>query len=109
MKTAVAALATMLVLPIAAGAQSSYSNNSPYRSGYREYVKGDSPEARYCSALIDRFYTYVSSPYDEYFKRRYTTTVGVAVAQCEQGDFGGGIPTLEKALTDAKVALPPRG
>ena len=104
------ALAAALALPLAAHAQS-YSGESQYRqtSGYGTYVRGDSPDARYCGALIDRFYTYVVSPYDEYAKRRYTTTVGVAVAQCEQGNFAGGIPTLEKALTNAKVGLPPRG
>jgi hypothetical protein len=100
----------VLLLPLAASSQS-YSSDQQYRqqSGYGTYVKGDSPDARYCGALIDRFYTYVVSPYDEYAKRRFTATVGVAVAQCQQGNYAGGIPTLEKALTNAKVALPPRG
>jgi hypothetical protein len=113
MKTPISALtlATVLVLPLAASGQSYSGEQSQYRqqSGYGTYTRGDSPEARYCSALIDRYYTYVVSPYDEYAKRRYGATVGVAVAQCEQGNYAGGIPTLEKALTNAKVALPPRG
>lgn len=106
------ALASAILLPVAASAQSNGGESqSQYRqqSGYGAYTPGDSPDARYCAALIDRFYTYVVSPYDEYAKRRYTVTVGVAVAQCEQGNYSGGIPTLEQALRNAKVALPPRG
>jgi hypothetical protein len=104
------ALAIAVLLSAAASAQSA-GGESQYRqqSGYGTYTRGDSPDARYCAALIDRFNTYVVSPYDEYAKRRYTVTVGVATAQCEQGNYAGGIPTLEQALRNAKVALPPRG
>lgn len=103
-------LAAAVLLPLSASAQS-YGGESQYRkdSGYGTYVRGNSPDARYCAALIDRFNTYVVSPYDEYAKRRYTATVGVATAQCEQGNYAAGIPTLEQALRNAKVALPPRG
>jgi hypothetical protein len=31
-----------------------------------------------------------------------------AIAKCDAGDYRGGIPTLEKLLTDAKIKLPPR-
>lgn len=31
-----------------------------------------------------------------------------AVAKCDAGDYKAGIPVLVKALTDAKVPLPPR-
>jgi hypothetical protein len=103
-------LAAAALLPSMAAAQSN-GGESQYRqqSGYGTQLHDNSPDAHYCAALIDRFYTYVVSPYDEYAKRRYVATVGVAVAQCEQGNYAGGIPTLEKALTNAKVALPPRG
>jgi hypothetical protein len=106
-------LATSAVAALSIAAQGqSYGPESRYRdqsSGYGTYVKGNSADARYCAALIDRYYTYVVSPYDENIKRRYTSTIGVAAAQCEQGNYAGGIPTLEKALTNNRVALPPRG
>jgi len=31
-----------------------------------------------------------------------------AIAKCDAGDYAGGIPTLEKLLTDARIPLPPR-
>jgi hypothetical protein len=34
--------------------------------------------------------------------------VAEAMSQCDQGNAAAGIPTLEKALTDAKIPLPPR-
>jgi hypothetical protein len=104
------ALASAILLPVAAWTQS-YGGESQYRanSGYGTYVRGNSPDARYCAALIDRYNTYVVSAYDEYAKRRYTVTIGAAAAQCEQGNYAGGIPTLEQALRNAKIALPPRG
>ncbi len=103
------AVAAALLLPLAASAQSGESQSQYRKNSYGTYVRGDSPDARYCAALIDRFNTYVASPYDEYFKRRYVATVGVATAQCEQGNYAAGIPTLEQALRNARVALPPRG
>ena len=104
------ALASAVLLPAAATAQT-YDNQSAYRdqSGYGTYTRGNSPEARYCAALLDRYYTYVVSPYDEYARRRFPASVRVAAGQCEQGQFASAIPTLEQALRNAKVALPPRG
>jgi len=31
-----------------------------------------------------------------------------AIAKCDAGDYAGGIPVLEKLLTDARIQLPPR-
>jgi hypothetical protein len=31
-----------------------------------------------------------------------------AIAKCDAGDYAGGIPVLEKLLTDARIPLPPR-
>lgn len=118
MKTTIArlavglSLAAGLVLPLGASGQTySSGEQQQYRpySGYGSYAKDNSPEGRYCNALVERFYNYVASPYDYQFRRRYTATVGVAAAQCEQGQYASAIPTLEQALTNAKVALPPRG
>jgi hypothetical protein len=36
------------------------------------------------------------------------TDVPVAMSKCEAGDTAIGIPVLERALTNAKVVLPPR-
>lgn len=31
----------------------------------------------------------------------------VAIAQCQDGNYAGGIPTLQQKLRDARVAVPP--
>ncbi len=113
MKSTIAclALAAAATLPLAAHGQPPYEPDSNYRgiSGYGSYVANGSPDSRYCTALIERYYNYVANPYDPTSRRRFTATVGAAVAHCQQGDFAAGIPVLERALTDAKVALPRRG
>ena len=117
MKTAIACLALAAAAatpPIVAHGQSAYGqpgyDQPEYRSGgYSQYVPNGSPDSHYCAALIDRYYTYVASPYEESSYRRFTARVGAAVADCQQGRFAAGIPTLERALLDAKVKLPPRG
>ena len=111
MKTLLTSLAPVVAALLSAAASAQTYGDSQYRqqSGYGTHVPDGSPDARYCAALIDRYYTYVVSPYDEYAKRRFGATVGVAVAQCQQGNYAGGIPTLEKALLNAKVTLPPHG
>jgi len=58
-------------------------------------------DAAYCKALIAKWRT---------LDRRDSVAgeVPAAVAKCDAGDYKAGIPVLVKALTDAKVPLPPR-
>ena len=67
-----------------------------------------SADAAYCQALTDKYTTYVA---DRNEHRPAPALVGVtaAIAKCGAGDTAAGIPALEKALTDAGVALPSRG
>ena len=41
-------------------------------------------------------------------EKNVDATVPEAINQCNKGNTAAGIPVLEKALTDAKVTLPPR-
>ena len=66
-----------------------------------------SKEAAYCSALIDRYQTYLRST---------GRHVGVdqdaaklATDQCKAGDTGSGIPALEGMLKEAGIGLPTHG
>jgi hypothetical protein len=61
-----------------------------------------SADVKYCMALSDSYAKVVGSS--------SSTAGGVpeAMAKCKAGD-ASGIPVLEKALTDQKVTLPPRG
>ena len=58
-------------------------------------------DAAYCKALIAKWRT---------LDRRdsVASEVPAAVAKYDAGDYNAGIPVLVKALTDAKVPLPPR-
>jgi hypothetical protein len=84
-KTLVACAA--LVLPFAASAQSN--------------------DAKYCGALGDKYTTYVLGSGG----RSHNTAspdITNAISRCSS-NAAASIPVLEKALTDAKVNLPPRG
>jgi hypothetical protein len=53
---------------------------------------GQSADAKYCQSLADLYRTTNKQNMD-------------AINQCNKGNTAGGIPVLEKALTDAKVTL----
>ena len=55
----------------------------------------------YCKALSDKWRQYRTSQVD--------TVEAAAIAQCEAGNYAGGIPTLEDALITARVPLPAPG
>jgi len=95
MKIQIASLATLLVLGLSLGTAQA---QSPVQSA----------DAAYCQALTDKYTTYV---YDPNSHRPMPANVGVsvAIAKCGEGDTAAGIPALERALTDAGVALPSHG
>ena len=57
-------------------------------------------DAAYCKALADAW------------RKTNSQSMGAevpeAINQCNKGNTAAGIPVLEKALKDAKMALPPR-
>jgi len=95
MKNQIASLATLLALALPFGAAHAQPNAT-------------SADAAYCQALTDRYTTYVADPNEH---RSAPANVGVtaAIAKCAAGDTAAGIPALEKALTNAGVALPSHG
>jgi hypothetical protein len=81
--------------------------------GAASNTPASSADIAYCQSLIDNYTTYVgsvggtlggnserSAPADLDAK--------VAIAQCQEGNTGPAIPTLEQKLRDARVAVPPR-
>jgi hypothetical protein len=56
---------------------------------------------RYCQALMDKWRQYRNSQLD--------MREAAAIAQCEAGNYQGGIPVLEDALISAKMPLPAPG
>jgi hypothetical protein len=60
-----------------------------------------SADAKYCEAL--------SVEYRKLNTGSESGAAADAMANCKAGNTAAGIPVLEKALTDQKVTLPPRG
>ncbi len=70
-------------------------------------VAAQSGDAKYCSDLSDKYERYLGQTMDR-SPQPQSLDAKVAVGKCGVGDTASSIPVLEKALTNAKVDLPPR-
>lgn len=68
-----------------------------------------SNDAKYCSALTDKYNTYVLTKGSRGAKQSPPANIAAAMTKCSTADVGSAIPVLEKALQDAKIDLPARG
>jgi len=66
-----------------------------------------STDVQYCGALVARYDTYLNKDSRHGGMQSTNNAANVAAAKCRAGDTSG-IGDLERALTDARVALPPR-
>jgi len=64
-------------------------------------------DATYCTELSHRYQKYISSDLDKR-PRPAPANVSEAMSRCRSGDTASAIAVLEKALTDQRIALPPR-
>jgi hypothetical protein len=71
------------------------------------FAQSNTADANYCSALSDDYERYALGRQEHKGHRDTTPNVALAMTKC-QSDTAAAIPVLEKALTDAKVPLPPR-
>ncbi|MGE0573903.1 hypothetical protein [Reyranella sp.] len=68
--------------------------------------------AAYCSTLAQTYAEYVGSV-GSYLGGTFRggeaadLDARVAIAQCQDGNYAGGIPTLQQKLRDARVPVPP--
>lgn len=64
----------------------------------------------YCAKLSQLYQRYAGADPSSSSMAGVTPNVagGEAVAKCREGDAGASIPTLERLLKDADIALPPR-
>lgn len=72
-------------------------------------VSAQSGDRQYCDALIQMYRSYISDPNQGRQQRAPDVGPEVAISKCRAGDTAAGIPTLEKALRDARINLPSRG
>lgn len=63
-------------------------------------------DADYCSALTQRYQTYVYNAATS--RNPPSPDAENAIAQCKAGNTAAGIPVLEKKLRDARIDLPKR-
>ena len=71
------------------------------------FVSAQTPDARYCAALTDKYETYLETAGDK-GGRATPVDVVVAMDKCKS-DPASAIPVLEKQLKAARLNLPPRG
>jgi hypothetical protein len=68
---------------------------------------GQSKDAAYCAALVAKYNQYLGQDSKTGYQPQNVAAKD-SVEKCKVGDTSG-IPAIEKALTDAKFNLPPRG
>jgi hypothetical protein len=64
-------------------------------------------DAAYCSKLGQAYERYVGDNEAQHRGQQRDATVTTAISKCST-DSATSIPVIEKALTDAKITLPPR-
>lgn len=69
-------------------------------------VAAQGGDAAYCSKLSDTYQNYLTHT-GRHGTMEQDGAAEVAISKCRAGDYSG-VPTLEKALTDAKFDLPAR-
>ena len=116
-KLAGAAVAVTLAVLAAAGACTTTGQGGGFAgSGLQAAVPppGMTPDqgAAYCATLAQTYAEYVGSVpgwLGGNFSGGEAADLGarVAIAQCQDGDYAGGIPTLQQKHRDARVAVPP--
>ncbi len=60
----------------------------------------------YCQALAEKYQRYVATDGADLGRPRGAPQLSYAITRCNIGDSAASTPILEKALTDAKIALP---
>jgi hypothetical protein len=71
------------------------------------FAQSNTADANYCSALSDDYERYALGRQERKGHHDSTPLVALAMTKC-QTDTASSIAVLEKALTDAKIPLPPR-
>jgi hypothetical protein len=71
------------------------------------FAQSNAADVNYCNSLSHEYQKYVSNDQDRR-PRAAPANVSDAMSKC-QSDTATAIPVLEKALTDQKITLPPRG
>jgi hypothetical protein len=71
------------------------------------FAQSNTADSKYCSMLSDDYDRYTAAGQDNKGYRAPSPNIAVAMTEC-QSDPAAAIVVLTKALTDAKIPLPPR-
>jgi len=67
-----------------------------------------SPDAKYCSALADKYSGFLAATNRQRPEDPQTVSARAGMDQCRAGNTAVGIPLLESGLQNAGLDLPPR-
>jgi hypothetical protein len=70
-------------------------------------AQSNTADSKYCSVLSDDYDRYTAAGEDHRGYHAPAPNIAVAMTEC-QSNPAAAIAVLEKALTDAKIPLPPR-
>ena len=72
------------------------------------FASAQSPDAKYCSALADRYSGFLAATNRQRSEDPQTVSARAGMDQCRAGNTAVGIPLLESGLQNAGLDLPPR-
>jgi hypothetical protein len=76
--------------------------------GAPTFASAESPDAKYCSALANKFSGFLAATNQQRPADPQTVTARAGIEHCQAGNTAVGIPLLESGLHNAGLALPPR-
>ena len=76
--------------------------------GLPSFASAQSPDAKYCSALADKFSGFLVSTNRQRPEDPQTVSARAGMEHCRAGNTAVGIPLLESGLRNASLDLPPR-
>jgi hypothetical protein len=76
--------------------------------GMPSFASAQSPDAKYCSALADKYSGFLAATKRQRAEDPQTVSARTGMEQCRAGNTAVGIPLLESGLHNAGLDLPPR-
>ena len=75
----------------------------------RSFASAQSPDAKYCSALADKYSGFLAATKRQRLEDLQTVSARAGTEQCRARNRGVGFPLLESGLHNAGLDLPPHG
>ena len=76
--------------------------------GLPSFASAQSPDAKYCSALADKYSGFLAAMNRQRPEDPQTVSTDAGIEQCRAGNTAVGVPLLESGLHNAGLDLPPR-